>query len=158
MTPKSLLRHAGAACSVDSITNGRFQTIISEQFGGEGKPKKVVFLTGKVYHEVAHALSAQKDCPPVTVVRLEQLYPFPAEEIEALLEKGKYKEYLWVQEEPENMGAFRFINHCFLDEFGLTLDYFGRPISASTATGSAKRHAYEQTSILEALIKQIYEA
>ncbi len=156
MTPKSLLRHAGAACTVDRLTNGSFQTIIHEQVG-LGKPKKIVFVTGKMYHDVAHALAAQKDCPPVTLVRLEQLYPFPAEEIEHLLNKGKFKEYLWVQEEPENMGAFRFINHCFLDEFGLTLDYFGRPISASTATGSAKRHAYEQTSILESLIERIFE-
>jgi 2-oxoglutarate decarboxylase len=162
MTPKSLLRLPEAASPVDAFVEGRFSTIIGEEYGGGGKKKekKMVFLTGKIYYDLMKKLKEEDDVlkgKSYVICRIEQLYPFPKEEIEDLLKKHNCTEACWLQEEPENMGAWRFIEPRFWKELDLRLQYFGRAESASTATGSAKHHMAEQARIVGKVLNFIAE-
>lgn len=152
MTPKSLLRLPQAVSAYDDLTQGTFQRIIPDSGRPEGQPvSHVILCTGKIYYELAKHRqdSANKG---VALVRLEQLYPLDRKLLEATL--SVYPDgtpVRWVQEEPENMGAWRFLraalgNRLF-DRFSFT--GVSRPASASPATGSHNAHKIEQQKLLE---------
>ncbi|TNY38482.1 multifunctional oxoglutarate decarboxylase/oxoglutarate dehydrogenase thiamine pyrophosphate-binding subunit/dihydrolipoyllysine-residue succinyltransferase subunit [Thermomonospora catenispora] len=153
-TPKSLLRHKGAAARISEITEGAFLPVIPER--GDIDPagvRRVLITTGKIYYDVVAARDAKK-AADTAVIRLERLYPLPVGELKA--ELAKYPadaELVLVQDEPANQGAWPYLALTlprFLD--GRTLRRISRPASSSPAVGSAKLHALEQ----EALLQQIF--
>ena len=141
-TPKSLLRHAKAVSTFDEITGGAFQELIPDPFASN--VSRVVFSTGKVYYD----LLAQREklkANHVALVRVEQIYPFPKANMDGVLAQyGPQTELVWCQEEPENMGAYRFVSRLF----PRPVRYVGRSENPSPATGSKKRHDQEQTDLV----------
>jgi 2-oxoglutarate dehydrogenase E1 component len=158
MTPKSLLRHPKAVSTLEEFSSGGFQKVIKDST--DANPKQapyVVLCSGKVYYELDDARQKDPDLAQVPIHRLEQLYPFPTAEIEAILsEYGEGTEVRWVQEEPANMGAWRFVREQFengrLDDFKLIR--ISRPESASPATGSGASHKLEQARLLERALEK----
>jgi 2-oxoglutarate dehydrogenase E1 component len=156
MTPKSLLRHKDAVSPVHDLTSGRFHEVLTEPLKTDIKSiRQVILCSGKVYYDlVAYRDENKRD--DVTIVRLEQLYPFPAAELEAVLKPFQpHASVVWVQEEPANMGAWGFLRFRFGDRLLGQYPLRGvcRPESASPATGSNTSHKIEQ----QALIKQAFE-
>jgi 2-oxoglutarate dehydrogenase E1 component len=136
ITPKSLLRNKNAISSLEDFgPKTSFQKVISSGNSNE----KIIFCTGKIYYDL---MEAQIDAQ---IIRLEQLYPFPSDDIQKVLPKKLPEKILWVQEEPENMGAWNFVS----SKFDFKIKYIGRSESASTATGDADVHAQEQKNIIE---------
>ncbi len=154
MTPKSLLRHPGAACRLSDLTSGSFQTVIEDQLGSDEQVEHIVLLSGKIYHEVIDALK-KAEVKNARVLRLEQLYPFPQFEIKKALKEMKPKSFVWVQEEPQNMGAWSYIEPYIRGRLGSEVAYIGRPVSASTAAGSNKRHIKEQQQLIKELLEYV---
>ncbi|SEF82589.1 2-oxoglutarate dehydrogenase E1 component [Thermomonospora echinospora] len=153
-TPKSLLRHKGAASPVEEITSGAFRPVIAEQGAIEPSGvRRVLITTGKIYYDVVAARDA-KGATDTAVIRLERLYPLPIDELKA--ELAKYPadaELVVVQDEPANQGAWPYLAITLpglLD--GRALGRASRPASSSPAVGSAKKHAVEQ----EALLTQLF--
>ncbi|MFB3829520.1 MAG: multifunctional oxoglutarate decarboxylase/oxoglutarate dehydrogenase thiamine pyrophosphate-binding subunit/dihydrolipoyllysine-residue succinyltransferase subunit [Bryobacteraceae bacterium] len=148
-TPKSLLRHPRAVSTLEEFTGGAFHEVLMESDAGAERVSRVVLCSGKVYYDLLAARKAEH----VAVVRLEQIYPFPEERLkDALLRFPLTAEAVWLQEEPRNMGPWRFVREQIqplLAASGRELMYVGRPESASPATGSGKRHQEEQTAIVE---------
>ena len=151
MTPKSLLRLPDACGSVDAFTSGQFEPVLEDTFVEKGEPYHVVMLTGKVYYDVIGALKKLKK-PSVKVIRIEQLHPFPQFELKRALKGLNPKSFIWVQEEPQNMGAWTYLESYLREKFEQEPIYVGRSASASPATGSAKHHAAEQQRILQELL------
>jgi 2-oxoglutarate dehydrogenase E1 component len=152
-TPKSMLRHPKVVSSLEEFTSGSFQPVLSDFDGPQpDRASRLLLCSGKVYYDLI-AEREKRDATNVAVCRVEQMYPFPAEEVENLLYRySSTTEIVWVQEEPRNMGAYLFMKdrfERFLAPSRRVLHYAGRPESASTAAGSAKRHAEEQTRLLE---------
>ena len=152
MTPKSLLRHKDATCSLDDLAKGTFQTVIGEVEKLEAKKvTRVVVCSGKVYYELAAARREHK-ITNVALMRVEQLYPFDDRRLSAELEKfPAMKELVWCQEEPENQGAWYAKAHRLvtLIKKGQTLSVVSRPASASPAVGYASKHTQEQKDVIE---------
>ncbi len=147
-TPKKLLRYPSCISSVNDFATGKFQEVIDDSEVKAADVKKIAFCSGKIYYDLAeHRMkTGVKD---TAVVRVEQLYPLPQKQLSAIVAKYKNaKEFLWVQEEPENMGGWSHMLRVFRD---VKLDYVGRTEAASPATGYAKQHAVEQQRILEAV-------
>lgn len=159
MTPKSLLRLPEAGSSLDQLTSGCFQNVIAETIGGKkSSAGATFFLSGKVYYDVKKKLgqvTSEIKGKSFTLCRVEQLYPFPADDLHSVLQGGDKTNCYWVQEEPENMGAWRYIEPRFRRDLGVELEYIGRDASASTAAGSAKRHALEQANIVQRVVEAI---
>ena len=140
MTPKSMLRLPAAQSTIEELVSGRFQRVIDDPRAADfGPAQRVVFCMGKVYWEMVAHREAAGDRSTL-FVRLEQMSPFPAQEIEALLQKYRGAEFCWVQEETRNSGAFRYVQAQMIDRFGVNPRYIGRPDCASPATGSAHMH------------------
>ena len=123
--------------------------------GAAAKVKRVVLCSGKVYYDLAAARDERK-IKDVAIVRVEQLYPFPVKSLKAELQKYPNAEVVWCQEEPENMGAWRFVDrkleNVMADTPKLKANrprYVGRPEAASTATGLMKRHVVEQAKLVD---------
>jgi 2-oxoglutarate dehydrogenase E1 component len=154
MTPKSLLRLPAATSPLSDFTKDGFKTVLETDFSGGKKVDHLVLVTGKVYYDVANALSAAGKCA-AKVVRVEQLYPFPDQELQSILAASKAKTVTWVQEEPQNMGAWSYVSPLIEQALGIKPTYIGRPGSAATATGSAKRHAFEQKTIMSDLVERV---
>ena len=154
MTPKSLLRHELAVSSLAELQEGSFRLAIDEVDPLEvAKVRRVVFSSGKVYYDLLKARRAAK-LDDVALVRLEQLYPFPVAEYEAVLAKyPQAREVVWCQEEPQNQGAWYQIRHQ-LDRplAGRELLYSGRAPAAAPATGIAKVHDAEQAALVNAAL------
>ena len=156
MTPKSLLRAKFACSEIADLTDASFKNIIVNDFG-VGKTKKakektkLVFTSGKVYYDLEARLAEVKQAN-VRVVRMEQLYPFPQDEIKEAIKDLSVDECIWLQEEPMNMGAWLYIAPHITDKLELDTDYVGRDASSTPATGSAKRHAMEQEEIIDDLL------
>lgn len=154
MTPKSLLRHKEAISTLEDLTEGSFQTVIPET--DEQSPKKVkrlVLCSGKVYYEL-RSMRNEKALDDVAVIRLEQLYPFPEDDLAEVLKPYKNLDSIvWCQEEPMNQGAWypsqhhmrRVINR---HNSKLYLEYAGREASASPAAGYMALHVKEQNAVL----------
>jgi 2-oxoglutarate dehydrogenase E1 component len=149
-TPKSLLRHPQAVSTLADCARPGFQRILPDRAAAKGI-KRVLLCTGKVYYELsAHRQEQKRD--DVAIVRLEQLYPLSVEQLEAALPLYPAgTPAFWVQEEPENMGAWRFLR----ERLGATLrgdlplEPVCRPESASPATGSAGAHKLEQQQLVQ---------
>ena len=149
-TPKSLLRHPMATSSVADLVDRGFQRIIDEQELDGVSPAQadsVLLCSGKIYYDlIKHREESEKNgCP---VVRIEQLYPFPEPEVRALLERYPNAEFSWVQEEPQNNGAWWFVSDWFRQNLDRTIRYIGRPANDSPAVGSSGIHREEQDAIL----------
>lgn len=150
-TPKSLLRHPLAVSKVSDFTRGVFQTIINDPASVKN-PKAVVFVSGKLYYELVSAQN-HADKPQTAIVRMEQYYPFPEKQIRQVLDQyKKCRRFIWAQEEPENMGAWRFVNTLMQQYFSRQLEYVGRKESASPATGYHHVFKEEQQQIIKAAL------
>jgi 2-oxoglutarate dehydrogenase E1 component len=150
MTPKSLLRHPKAISSLEDLTQGSFQRVLPETTVSPEATKRILLCTGKVYYDLLEYREETKR-DDVAIIRLEQLYPLRPEAIERALEKyAEGTPVFWVQEEPGNMGAWNFMKIHFGDKLfnRFPLSGIARAVSATPATGSAKRHKQEQTEII----------
>jgi 2-oxoglutarate dehydrogenase E1 component len=151
MTPKSLLRHKECLSSVDALVEGRFQETLDEPIAAPERARRVLFCSGKIYYDLIEK-RAEKKIENLPIVRVEQIYPFPEKAIKQVAERYKSaREWVWVQEESQNMGAWFFIEPRFRD-LGLPIQYVGRDASASPATGSLQVHKREQTELVEAAL------
>jgi 2-oxoglutarate dehydrogenase E1 component len=150
-TPKSLLRSTAAVSRFSELTSGEFQPVIGDSLEAS-KVRKIVFCTGKVYYDLVAAREAKK-IDDIALVRIEELYPFPDLPVSELLAKYRSDvELVWCQEEPRNMGAWRF-TYSYFKGLSRVLKYAGRTRNASPAAGSAKRHAEEQKRLIEDALK-----
>ena len=149
-TPKSLLRHPKCISTVNDLAEGNFQEVIDDENVNVESVTRLVFCSGKIYYDLLERkeeLSAQN----VAIVRIEQLYPFPKEKVAAIAKKySSALLTLWVQEEPENMGAWTFINNQMR---GYNIVPIARLASASPATGLAKLHTVGQKEIIDKVFK-----
>ncbi|HWD07907.1 MAG TPA: multifunctional oxoglutarate decarboxylase/oxoglutarate dehydrogenase thiamine pyrophosphate-binding subunit/dihydrolipoyllysine-residue succinyltransferase subunit [Actinomycetota bacterium] len=146
MTPKSLLRLAAARSPVGELTGGAFEEVLGDPAPPE-EVRRVVLTQGKVFYDLLAARDQRK--APVAVVRIEQPYPFPASLLREQLGYYPGAEVCWVQEEPENMGSWRFLQPLFSEELGVPVAVIARPPAASPATGSLKVHVAEQQALVE---------
>lgn len=163
MSPKSLLRHPKVICSLKELTDGHFQEVIADTTVSMDKVERVVFCSGKLYYDLENhreGLSA-KEQQKTALVRVEQLYPYPHQQVQEVLKSAKNARIvIWAQEEPQNMGAWSYIYHPMMDSIqkaGLkkvNLDYVGRTFRASPATGSPKVHSEEQKRIVETVFSK----
>jgi len=153
MTPKSLLRHAKATSTLNDLTTGGFREIIGDTgISAADEVKRVLLTSGKIYYELMEQRE-KLGATNIAIVRVEQYYPFPSGELQDVLMRYPVTaEICWVQEEPRNMGAWRFVRtyiQPMLDPARRSLRYIGRSESASPAPGSVKRHQAEQADILD---------
>jgi len=154
MTPKSLLRHPRAGSSLAELVEGSWQPLLAEATPEHPDAvSRLIFCSGKIAVDLAGS-PAREEADWAAVARLEQLYPFPTDEVGALLDSyPALREVAWLQEEPKNMGAWAYVALRFaglLEARGLPLRYIGRQPRASTAEGSADVHTQEQARIVEA--------
>jgi 2-oxoglutarate dehydrogenase E1 component len=152
MTPKSLLRHKQAVSPVDHLVNGRFSEVLDDPVSPD-QVRRVLVCSGKVYYDLLAQREAVGQTREVAIVRLEQFYPWPADALKAAL--GRYRgarEWVWVQEESQNMGGWTFVAPRLQELAGVAFQYVGRDASASTATGSHAVHDREQAELVAAAI------
>ena len=146
-TPKSMLRLKAASSSVSDFTSGTFQPLILDEQGlNPQNVKKVIFCSGKIYWELL-AESQKRGTADTAILRLEQLYPTPVEEMRAAIAQYPNAELRWVQDEPANQGPWTYMG-LFMPKYGINFKVISRPASASPATGSSKRHAAEQADVV----------
>ena len=160
-TPKSLLRHKLAVSPLaDLAADSTFQFVIPEidPIAPPEQVKRVVLCTGKVFYDLLTERRARA-IQDVAILRVEQLYPFPEKTLTRLLAPYRNAELVWCQEEPENMGAWNFVDRRIeavlrgIDIKGKRPSYVGREMAASPATGQAKVHAAQQAALVaEALM------
>ncbi len=147
-TPKSLLRHPQCVSSIQYFTTGRFQEIIDDTIEASSV-KKLVLCSGKLFYELLQE-QEENNRKDVAIVRMEQLYPLPEKQINAIIEKYNPEQLIWAQEEPENMGAW---SHILRNLRHLPFEVVARSESAATASGSSKRSAKRQKTIIEQVFK-----
>ncbi|MBQ0934931.1 2-oxoglutarate dehydrogenase E1 component [Ideonella paludis] len=153
MTPKSLLRAKDATSPLSDFTKGEFKTIIGEVDASiqADKVKRVIVCSGKVYYDLVKKRE-EKGASDVAIVRAEQLYPFPHKAFGAEMKKyPNATDIVWCQDEPQNQGAWFFIQHQIHENMveGQKLGYAGRPASASPACGYAHLHQEQQKALLD---------
>lgn len=158
MTPKSLLRHARAAATLSELSAGGFQAVLDDTRDASRKKNvtRLVLCSGKVYYDMVYGAAPQYTERPdylaadgVAVARVEQLYPFPSGDLEALIASyPSVQEVIWLQEEPQNMGAWVFMAPRLEKLLGFKPIYIGRPEEASPAEGSQTTHNTEQHRIV----------
>ena len=145
-TPKSLLRHPRCVSKLNDLATGGFQELIDDVIADATKVKTVIFTQGKIHYDLAEHRE-KNGVSDTALVRLEQLHPLPAEQMRAVINKyAKAERYLWVQEEPLNMGAWSYMAMHFTD---VKFEVIARPASGAPATGSSKRSANQQIAIIE---------
>ncbi len=151
-TPKSLLRHPRCVSAIEDFTSGGFREVIDDVTADPEKIRRVVLCSGKVYYDILEEKEKQQK-DDVAIVRLEQFYPLPLKQLQAVFTKySQAKHCEWVQEEPVNMGAWKFIsqNMVFEPPFIMpALHHTARPASGSPATGSSRLHKIQQRLIVE---------
>ena len=168
MTPKSLLRHKRCVSKVEDFTrNNTFHRVLEDhaylkdsgllKLKKDTNINKVVICSGKIYFDLLEARELSKN-DKIVLIRIEQLYPFPAKTLAQMLKRYKKAEFIWCQEEPQNMGAWNTVRN-YIDR---TLEiiqaksgrikYIGRKASASTATGNLNKHLAQQKEILEKVV------
>ena len=159
-TPKSLLRNKQAVSSINEFTKDKFNTVIGEktELATAKKIKKIILCSGKIYYDLMEQRKAL-EMSNIHIIRIEQLYPFPYDELKKIFKGYKNSKVIWCQEEPRNMGAWTFVapfiesimqDHNFLHKKPF---YVGRRKAASPATGQLSKHLEEQKEILEKAIK-----
>ncbi|HKR41029.1 MAG TPA: 2-oxoglutarate dehydrogenase E1 component, partial [Paraburkholderia sp.] len=158
MTPKSLLRHPEAVSSLDDLAKGRFNEILAESPTKEAASRidRVILCSGKVYYELLERRrKSGKD--NIALIRVEQLYPFPAKQINSELERyPNLKSVVWCQEESKNQGSWHFVMEQLLEivKAPATLRYIGPEATASTAPGYKSMHLARQEKFLHAAIDE----
>jgi 2-oxoglutarate dehydrogenase E1 component len=164
MSPKSLLRHPRAASSLTELSEGRFYPVMLPEtslIGDEGVTR-LILCSGKVYIDLITGVGRADAALPSTIAaaRIEELYPFPANDIETLIRSyPNLHEVVWLQEEPQNMGAWNFVQNRLREilDRTISLTYCGRLESASTAEGLHSQHEPEQTRILREVVSNVLE-
>jgi 2-oxoglutarate dehydrogenase E1 component len=157
MSPKSLLRHPRAVSTLAELATETFQTLLGDPT--EPNPddvQRVLFCSGKIFYALDKE-RVERERSDVAIVRVEQLYPFPAAEISAALRRyPAAREVRWVQEEPKNQGAWQYIAPLLRSLVGVDtgFDYIGRDEAASPATGNYKMHQTEEAAILDEALKR----
>lgn len=162
MTPKSLLRHKLAVSTLDEMATGtRFTKLYPEtnKLAADNKIRRVVLCSGKVYYDLYQAREDNK-INDIAILRVEQIYPFPENDLKRELKRYPNAEVFWCQEEPENMGAWFFVRHRIekiLEDLKLNdrVYYAGRKEAASPATGYYKIHEREQKALVENALADI---
>lgn len=151
MTPKSLLRHPRVVSPLDALVEGRFQRVLRDERPGVNLPtRRVLLCTGKVYYDLVEQREKHK-IDDVAIVRIEQLYPLPQVQLRQVMDEYPAgTPVYWVQEEPENMGAWHYLRVIFGESLFQSYPFAGisRSASASPATGSHEAHKLEQQEIL----------
>jgi 2-oxoglutarate dehydrogenase E1 component len=148
-TPKAMLRLRGATSEVADFTSGKFESVIDDaRITDKSQVKRVLFMAGKLYYDLLGELEKNPN-PEIALVRVEQFYPLPADRLREVADEYPNAELAWVQDEPENQGAWPFF--CLeTSKLGpRPVRLFSRPAAASPAAGSAKRHAAEQVELIE---------
>ena len=161
MTPKSLLRNKDATSPLSEFTKGGFQTVLGERdeaiAKNAAKVKRVIACSGKVYYDLVKK-RAEAERSDVAIIRIEQLYPFPHKAFAAELKKyPNATDIVWCQDEPQNQGAWFFIQHNIHENMheGQKLGYAGRAASASPAVGYAHLHQDQQKALVEAAFAKL---
>src|SRR6266540_1821917 len=149
MTPKSLLRAKFASSPAEEFIHGRFEEILgSLEAGAVDKVKRIILCSGKVYYDLLN-YRTQRKIEDAAIVRIEQLYPLAEKKLREMLKPfPKNAKYIWCQEEPENMGAWTFIEPRLRTIFCTEIAYAGREASASPAVGALARHKREQARLV----------
>jgi len=149
-TPKAMLRLRGATSNVEDFTQGRFEPVIDDDRGlDRAAVKRVLVHAGKIHWDLRSELEKNPN-PEIALVRLEQFYPTPIDALKAITDSYPNAELVWVQDEPENQGAWPFLALAFADVPGdRQFRAVSRPAAASPATGSSKVHATEQVELLK---------
>ena len=148
-TPKSLLRHAKCVSSISDLADGKFEGIIDDTIRSKSVDK-LVLCSGKIYYELFDRREKEKS-ENIALIRVEQLFPLDKQGIKELIAKYNPKEVIWVQEEPQNMGAWTFI----MSELrSVNIDVIAREASAATATGSSKTSIAEQNELINKVFKK----
>jgi 2-oxoglutarate dehydrogenase E1 component len=157
LTPKSLLRHPAVASTPRELAEGRFRMVLpdEEALGRAADVGRILICSGKIYVDLITS-EHRAARPQVAICRIEQLYPVPMRDLRSMLDAyPNAEEIVWVQEEPENMGAWEFIrSHLQEVGAGRPIRRIARPRSASPAEGSAARHTLNQ----QALVNQAFGA
>lgn len=151
MTPKSLLRLPEAVSPLEEFLNGSFNEVIDDSIVQKDKAERLIFTSGKVYYNLLKYRKENNFENSAAIVRVEQFYPYAKDKIKEILSSySKTKKVLWVQEEPNNMGAWNFIRPKLREDLseGQQLYYAGRPESASPATGSSKISNQQQQDLI----------
>jgi 2-oxoglutarate dehydrogenase E1 component len=145
MSPKSLLRHPLVSSPVEEFTKGSFREVIGDEYATAKSVKTVLLCSGKVYFDLVEEQQKNKR-KDVAIIRMEQMHPFPKTQLANELKKYKNAKVYWVQEEPQNMGAWMYILNAMRSE---VVDVISRKASSSPATGYNKVHQKEQKEIVE---------
>ncbi|WP_339199450.1 2-oxoglutarate dehydrogenase E1 component [Solibacillus sp. FSL R5-0449] len=158
VSPKSLLRHPLAAATAEQLANGRFQEVIEQEGLGKNTEavEKVVLGTGKVMIDLAERVKDGEGLDHLHIVRVEQIYPFPAQQVKDIIARfPNVKEIVWVQEEPKNQGSWTYVLETLYDiAEGKKVRYVGRPAMSSTSEGDGDSHKAAQAKLVnEALEK-----
>ncbi len=169
MTPKSLLRHKRCMSDISEFSiKSTFHRVLEDDaykkinnlvtLNKDNKIRKVIICSGKIYYDLIDAREKSK-YKDVVIVRLEQLYPFPAKTLASILKRYKNADFIWCQEEPKNMGGWNTVRN-YIDRTleminfrDINVKYVGRQASSSTATGNANKHLAQQKEILEKVFK-----
>jgi len=146
MSPKSLLRHPKVISPIEEFTSGSFREVIPDSFTVKKDTKRVILCTGKIYYDLEEARE-KEGVKDVAIVRIEQLHPLPIKLIKKVLDSYKNAEVVWVQEEPENMGAWGYLLRMLYKQ--IPMGVIARKMSASPATGYNKVHVEEQKGIIK---------
>ena len=153
MSPKSLLRHPRAVSTLADLADGKFQSVIGDSVS-PGAVQRLLLCSGKIYYALEKERS-ERDRSDVAIVRVEQLYPFPATELGEMLRRySSATQIRWVQEEPRNQGAWEFVAPRLRALDSRDIGYVGREEAASPATGSYKIHQAEEAAILDEALRR----
>jgi 2-oxoglutarate dehydrogenase E1 component len=145
-TPKSLLRHPKCISTVEELTDGSFKEVLDDVSADAEIVTKLVLCSGKIYYELFEE-KERLAASHIALVRLEQISPIPYEQLWKIIEKYKHaEEWIWVQEEPGNMGAWTYLHRNFKD---VPLRMIARPDTSSPATGSSKLHKQQQRKLID---------
>ncbi len=157
MSPKSMLRHKESVSSFDDLTKGSFQPVIAEiEEINTKKARRLIACSGKIYYELL-AYRREKQITDMAIIRIEQLYPFPHEELQTEIDRYVgCKEVIWCQEEPGNQGAWHRVQHYLLRHMrpNQVLGYALRPSSATPSDGYLARHKFKQNELIVAAFRE----
>jgi 2-oxoglutarate dehydrogenase E1 component len=150
-TPKKLLRYPSCVSKMTDFTKSKFQEVLDDSADAK-KVTRLGFCSGKIYYDLIERRE-KEGADDVAFIRIEQLYPFPQKQVDAILKKyNKAKSFMFIQEEPENMGPWRHVERYIRQ---LNPKYIGRDAAASPATGFAKRHASENEEIMTSIFGKV---
>ncbi len=158
MSPKLLLRHPKAISTLEDLAKGTFQEVIDDAAATAANVEQVILCSGKVYYELLEEQAKQADPSKYAIIRVEQLYPFPAKQLATVFAKyKKAKSFVWTQEEPKNNGAWSYIFFKLQDLIkeikGASIYYAGRDDRSSPAVGATYKHKVEQQKLLDEAFK-----